>query len=67
MSFKRQVLLVVGVNALVTYTIVALLNGSATTIATIVALWIAVVFATLAWFKRRADERKRFEREWRRE
>ena len=67
MSLTRQALLAVGVNVLVTYTIVALLNGSAIMIATVAALWIAVLFAVALWFKRRADERKRFEREWGRE
>ncbi len=67
MSLIQQGLLAVGANVLVTYTIVAFLNGSSTMIATVVALWIAVVFATLVWFKRRTDERERFEREWRRE
>ena len=65
MSLIQQGLLAVGANVLVTYTIVAFLNGSSIMIATVVALWIAVVFATLVWFKRRTDERERFEREWR--
>ena len=67
MSLIQQGLLAVGANVLVTYTIVAFLNGSSIMIAAVVALWIAVVFATLVWFERRADERERFEREWRRE
>ena len=67
MSLTRQALLAVGVNVLVTYTIVALLNGSAIMIATVAALWIAVLFAVALWFKRRAGERQRLEREWRRE
>ena len=67
MSLTRQALLAVGVNVLVTYTIVAPLNGSAIMIATVAALWIAVLFAVALWFKRRAGERQRLEREWRRE
>ena len=55
MSLIQQGLLAVGANVLVTYTIVAFLNGS------------SIMIATLVWFKRRADERERFERGWRRE
>ena len=67
MSLTQRVLAAIGATVLVTYTIVALLNGSAIMIATVAALWIAVLFVAGVWFKRRADERKRFEREWRNE
>ena len=67
MSLTQQVLLGIGANVLVTYTIVAPFNGSAIMVATVAAPWIAVLFVAGVWFKRRADERKRFEREWRNE
>ncbi len=65
MSLTQRVVAAIGANVLVIYTIVALLNGSVIMIATVAALWIAVFCAVGVWVKRREDERKRFEREWR--
>ena len=67
MSLTQRLLAAIGANVLVIYTIVALLNGSTIMIATVAALWIAVFCTAGVWVKRREDERKRFEREWRRD